>query len=150
MNENTSRQSVSERLRQHDITPTHQRVVIAQVMFERMEHLSAEQILLYVNERHAEASKATVYNTLKLFREKKLIRELIVDPTKVVYDPNTSPHHHVYDVETGELTDIPAESIHVAGLPPLPPDVETESVDVIVRTRSRRNGAAQQTGDSAE
>ena len=144
--ENTSRESVTERLRRHGITPTHQRVEIAQVLFERMEHLSAEQILSFVNERHAEASKATVYNTLKLFREKKLVRELIVDPTRVVYDPNTAPHHHIYDVETGELTDIPADSISVAGLPPLPPEFETESVDVIVRTRPRRSDAAGQPG----
>jgi len=136
------RQSVSERLRRHGITPTHQRMVIAQVLFERMEHLSAEQILSFVNERHAEASKATVYNTLRLFREKNLVRELIVDPTKVVYDPNTAPHHHIYDVETGTLTDIPAENIRVAGLPTLPPEVETERVDVIVRTRPRRSDSA--------
>lgn len=148
--ENISRDTVTERLRRHGITPTHQRVEIAQVLFERMEHLSAEQILTFVNERHAEASKATVYNTLKLFREKKLVRELIVDPTRVVYDPNTAPHHHIYDVETGELTDIPADNITVAGLPPLPPEVETESVDVIVRTRPRRSGGAQQTARPAD
>ncbi len=141
--ENRPRSSISERLRKHAITPTHQRMVIAQVLFERMEHLSAEQILSLINERHVEASKATVYNTLKLFREKNLIRELIVDPAKVVYDPNTAPHHHLYNIETGELTDIPAESISVSGLPPLPPGVEAERVDVIVRTRPRSGGAAQ-------
>lgn len=135
-------QSIGERLRRHGITPTHQRMVIAQVLFERMAHLGAEQILLLVNEHHAEASKATIYNTLRLFREKNLVRELIIDPTKVVYDPNTTPHHHIYNVETGELTDIPADDIRVAGLPPLPPGIETESVDVIVRTRPRRSGGA--------
>ena len=145
-----SRQSISERLRKHGITPTHQRMVIAQVLFERMEHLSAEQILSLVNVRHPEASKATVYNTLRLFREKNLVRELVVDPTKVVYDPNIAPHHHIYDVETGTLTDIPAEDIRVAGLPALPPEVEVESVDVIVRTRSRRGGSAQLRGRSSE
>ncbi len=129
------RSSISERLREHGVTPTHQRMVIAQVLFERKEHLSAERILALINEHHAEASKATVYNTLKLFCEKNLIRELIVDPAKVFYDPNTVPHHHLYDVDTGELTDIPADSISVSGLPPLPPGVEAESVDVIVRTR---------------
>lgn len=150
ISENTFRESITERLRRHGITPTHQRVEIAQVLFERMEHLSAEQILKFVNERHAEASKATVYNTLKLFREMKLIRELIVDPTKVVYDPNTAPHHHIYDVESGKLTDIPADNISVAGLPSLPPEVETESVDVIVRTRPRSSGGIQQLGRVAD
>ncbi|MBI2960359.1 MAG: transcriptional repressor [Betaproteobacteria bacterium] len=139
--DNSTRHSISERLRQHGITPTYQRIEIAAVLFERMEHLSAEQILALVNERHAEASKATVYNTLKLFREKNLVRELVIDPARIVYDPNTTPHHHRYDVETGELADIRAEDIRVVGLPELPPGVETESVDIIVRTRQRRGQA---------
>jgi len=130
-----TRESVAELLRAHGITPTHQRIEIAFVLFEKREHLSADQILALVNTRHAESSKATVYNTLKLFLEKGLVRELIVDPTKVVYDPNTSPHHHFYDVDSGELTDIPADSVRVEGLPSLPPGVVAEGVDVIVRTR---------------
>ena len=70
-----------------------------------------------MNGRHSETSKATVYNTLNLFLEKKLIREVIVDPSKVFYDPNTAPHHHFYNVDTGELTDIEAEAIAISGLP---------------------------------
>jgi len=132
-----SRESIAELLREHGITPTHQRIEIAHVLFERHTHMSADQILALVNVRHAETSKATVYNTLKLFLEKKLIRELIVDPTKIVYDPNTTPHHHLYDIATGELTDIPAGAIEVHGLPPLPPGVEAEGIDIVVRTRPR-------------
>src|SRR6476620_5478257 len=102
-----NREDISEMLRRHGINPTHQRVEIAQVLFERREHLSADQIIGHVNARFAETSKATVYNTLKLFLERKLIRELIIDPDKIVYDPNTQPHHHFYDVVTGRRTDIP-------------------------------------------
>ena len=130
-----SREKAAGLLRQHGITPTHQRVEIAHALFRRREHLSADQILALVNARHAEASKATVYNTLKLFLEKKLIRELIVDPAKVVYDPNTLPHHHFYDVVSGKLTDVPADDVRVSGLPPLPQGTVTEGVDIIVRTR---------------
>ena len=132
-----TRETIADRLRAHDITPTHQRIEIAHVLFDRMEHVSADQILSTVNARFAETSKATVYNTLKLFLEKRLVRELIVDPTKVYYDPNVSPHHHFYDVATGELTDIPAAGVHIEGLPPLPPGRVTEGIDIIVRTRPR-------------
>ena len=61
----------------------------------RSEHLSADQVLAIVNQRHPETSRATVYNTLNLFVEKKLIREVIVDPNRVFYDPNTRPHYHL-------------------------------------------------------
>ncbi|MEW5769542.1 MAG: Fur family transcriptional regulator [Pseudomonadota bacterium] len=131
----TSRADVTERLRAHGISPTHQRVEIASVLFSRCEHLCAEQILAAVNTRHSETSKATVYNTLRLFLEKGLVREVIVDPSKVFYDPNTHPHHHFYNTQTGELTDIPADSVQLAGLPRLPEGMVAESVDVIVRIR---------------
>jgi Fur family transcriptional regulator, iron response regulator len=54
----------------------------------------------------------------------------------VFYDPNTSPHHHFYNVDTGELTDIDANEIEISGLPRVPKGVVTEGVDIIVRIRS--------------
>lgn len=123
-------------LRKHGISPTHQRLEIAQTLFGRCHHLSADQILVAVNERHAETSKATVYNTLNLFRDRGLIREVIVDPKRVFYDPNTEPHHHFYNVDTGEITDIDAAALSVSGLPELPPGMVTEGVDIIVRVRA--------------
>jgi Fur family iron response transcriptional regulator len=124
-------------LRRHGVNPTRQRLEIAFAIFLRPEHLSADQVLARVKERHAEVSKATVYNTLNLFFEKKLIREVIVDPTKVFYDPSTSPHHHFYDVVSGRLTDIQADAISLVGLPVLPEGMVSEGVDVIVRIRPK-------------
>jgi len=130
-----TRDALVEMLRRHDINPTHQRIEIAHALFARGEHLSADQVLAIVNDRHSETSKATVYNTLNLFLEKKLIREVIVDPNKVFYDPNTEPHHHLYNIDTGELTDIDASRIEVSGLPQLPDGMVTDGVDIIVRVR---------------
>lgn len=130
------RSSLIALLRKHGISPTHQRLEIAQVLFGRCHHLAADQILAMVNERHAETSKATVYNTLNLFRDRGLIREVIVDPKRVFYDPNTEPHHHLYNVDTGEIADIAAEALSVSGLPDLLPGMVTEGVDIIVRVRA--------------
>lgn len=123
-------------LREHDIALTHQRLQIGQVLFACCQHLSADQILSQVNKEHPETSKATVYNTLKLFLEKGLVREVIVDPTRVFYDPNMMPHHHLYHIETGELTDIDATNVAVSGLPPLPQGLRQDGVDIIVRVKS--------------
>ena len=132
-----TRANLPEVLRSHRIHPTRQRIEIAYALFSRGEHLSADRILALVNERHSETSKATVYNTLKLFLARSLIREVIVDPDRVFYDPNVAPHHHMYDADTGELFDIDAADVRVEGLPPLPEGRVTESVDVIVRIRTR-------------
>jgi Fur family iron response transcriptional regulator len=130
-----TRDNLADKLRAHGINPTHQRIEIAYALFSRHEHLSAEQVMAIVNERHSETSKATVYNTLNLFLEKRLIREVIVDPNKVFYDPNTEPHYHMYDLQSGRLTDIDAADIEVTGLPELPPGVVTEGMDIIIRVR---------------
>ena len=131
-----TRDNLAEVLRGHGINPTHQRIEIAHAIFSHGEHLSADRILALVNDRASETSKATVYNTLNLFLEKQLIREVIVDPSKVFYDPNTEPHHHFYNVDSGELTDIDARGIRVTGLPALPRGVKADGVDIIVRIRS--------------
>jgi len=133
-----TRDQLVDQLRRHDINPTHQRIEIAHALFSRGEHLSADQVLAIVNDRHSATSKATVYNTLNLFLEKKLIREVIVDPNKVFYDPNTEPHYHFYNSDTGELTDIEASCIEVSGLPQLPEGMFTVGVDIIVRIRGGR------------
>ena len=130
-----SRDNMAELLRAHDINPTHQRIEIAYALFSRQEHLSADQVMTIVNGRHAETSKATVYNTLNLFLEKGLIREVIVDPSKVFYDPNTGPHHHLYEVDSGRLTDIAADDVRIEGLPELPKGMETVGIDLIVRVK---------------
>lgn len=131
-----TRESLAELLREHEINPTHQRIEIAHALFSRGVHLSADQIMAIVNDRHMETSKATVYNTLNLFLGKGLIREVIVDPNKVFYDPNTRPHHHLYNVDTGELIDVDADAMSVSGLPRLPDGMVAEGVEIIVRVRS--------------
>lgn len=133
-----SQEQASDRLREHGVAPTEQRIEIARVLFSCAVHLSADQILARVNAVSAQASKATVYNTLKLFREKGLLREVIVDPNRIFYDPNMSPHYHFYDVDTGVLTDIPAERIRISGVPQLPAGTVEEGVEIVIRTRSAR------------
>jgi len=125
-------------LRSHGIHPTSQRVMIARVLFTQCAHLSAEDVYRLVNTDNRHVSKATVYNTLGLLADKGVVREVIADPTRIFYDPNTAPHHHFFDVATGELTDISAEQIHVSGLPPLPNGAQLEGVDVIVRLRAAK------------
>lgn len=133
-----SREEIVVRLASHDINPTAQRVEIARVLLVRCTHLSADAVFQSVDKEAAHVSKATVYNTLGLFAQKGLIREVIVDPSKVFYDSNVAPHHHIYNVTTGELTDVDPSQLRVEGLPPLPSATQLEGMDVIVRIRSAR------------
>jgi Fur family iron response transcriptional regulator len=131
-----SRDGVNAKLRERGIKPTRQRVEVAHAIFSRCEHLSAERIFMLINAERPLASKATIYNTLNLFVEKGLVREVIADRNIMFYDPNTEAHHHFYNVETGELTDIDAREVQVSGLPPLPAGMTAEGIDIIVRVRA--------------
>jgi len=132
----SSKQDVARLLREHGILPTQQRLMIARVLFESRQHYSADQVMTSVNEGRDRVSKATVYNTLGLFARNGLVREVIVDPTRVFYDPNTSNHHHFYNVDTGELIDIDSTELQINDLPKLPDGTVAEGVDVIIRLRS--------------
>lgn len=121
--------------RQRGVNPTAQRLEIARVLFARSAHLSADDLFVMVNAAGHRVSKATVYNTMGLFAEKGLVRQVIVDPNKVFYDPNVATHHHFYNMVTGELADIAASEMTVGGLPPLPSGTCVEGVEIIVRLR---------------
>ena len=131
-------QSLTTLLEAKGISPTSQRVQVLRALRDRCEHLSAEDVFVCVNRDSPAVSKATVYNTLSLFVERGLIREVIADPTRIYYDPNIEPHHHIYNSTTGQLTDIHLDDVQIQGLPNLAPDVRVEGIDVIVRVRSER------------
>lgn len=133
-----SRQDIIENLRDHGVTPTSQRVEVAEVLFRRAQHLSADQIIEELGRTSSRVSKATVYNSLNLFSEKGLVREINVDPTRKFYDSTTHPHHHFYHVDTGELVDIASDRVNISDLPPLPLGTEQESVEVLIRIRSKQ------------
>lgn len=133
----SNREDIKNKLKLSGVTPTAQRLDIAQILFAQPQHLSAEQILSKVNaESSSTTSKATVYNTLGLFAKKGLVKEVIVDPSKVFYDSNISKHFHFYNTDTGELIDIPVDAINLDKLPELPEGTESSSLEIIVRIKN--------------
>ncbi|WEN41283.1 Peroxide-responsive repressor PerR [Thauera sp. GDN1] len=126
-------------LRSAGVPVTHQRIEIARVLFSAPVHLSADQIWANVREHSPDVSRATVYNTLRLFSEKHLVRELFVDPQRIVYDSTTSPHFHLYNMDTGEVRDLADDELRILGTPRLPEGTMLQEIDVIVRVRNRQD-----------
>lgn len=132
---------VQQRLRAVDIQPTLQRMVVGAVLLPRHVHMTAEQVLSGAQALLPDISRATVYSVLKLFVRCHLLKELPIDGAATVYDSNIAPHHHLVDVDTGEVSDLPAGQLQVLGLPDLGqrlgPGLDLAEVDVIVRVRRR-------------
>lgn len=128
---------IEQKLRRHGVLPTSQRVEVAEVLLREPQHLSADQIIDELRKRGCAVSKATVYNTLNVFSKNGLVKEINVDAARRYYDSTTHAHHHFYHVDTGELSDIPEDSVGIVNLPPLPDGTEQESVEVLIRVRNR-------------
>lgn len=120
----------------HDILPTPQRLEIAEILLDKPRHMSAEQIIAQLRAKGSGVSKATVYNTLNLFSERGLIQECVVDPERRFYDSNNERHHHFYNIDTGELTDISPEEIKFADMPDFPSGGQLDSVEVLIKLRN--------------
>jgi Fur family iron response transcriptional regulator len=124
-------------LEKHGVRPTSQRLRVAELLLTAPKHLTAEQILASLRQSPGRVSKATVYNTLKLFVDQGLARQIHADPERCVYDSTMTPHHHFQNLETGEMIDIRPEDLSFAKMPPLPPGTEIADVEVVIRLRRR-------------
>ncbi|HEX3775120.1 MAG TPA: transcriptional repressor [Polyangiaceae bacterium] len=102
-----------EALEEHGIQPSAQRVAVADYVLYTSDHPSADQVWAAVKRSFPMLSRATVYNTLNLFTEKGLLRELVLSEGKVVFDPKLEPHHHFLDEDTGEIVDVPWNALDV-------------------------------------
>lgn len=123
-------------LRGAGLRPTRQRLGLARLLFDNADrHVTAEQLHAESAAAGLRVSLATIYNTLKQFREVGLLREVVVEPGRSYFDTNTSDHHHFFHTGTAELQDIDGDAIAVGSIPEPPSGTRVERVDVIVRVK---------------
>ncbi len=126
----------SNELHAHGIYPTRQRLAIANRLFAKYQHITAEDIYESICSEQLKVSQATVYNTLGLFVKKGLLNEIFVDSTKTFYDTNIAPHQHFYNIDSGELSDItpPLEPALLHNK--LPDNTLIDSINIVVRIKN--------------
>lgn len=125
-------------LRSVGLRPTQQRLSLASLLFQGGgRHITAESLYEEASANGVKVSLATVYNTLNQFKEAGLLRELVIDSGKSYFDTNTQPHHHAYDEQTGEISDLELliDERQLCKDVPVPPGKEVNGVDVVVRLR---------------
>ena len=126
------------RLQACGIRATAPRLRIAELLLAAPQHLSAEQLTEALRQRGLAVSKATVYNTLNLFAERGLIRQLVVDGVRSCFDSNVRAHYHFHDEATGALTDVELPEVQCSRLPAPPAGMEVAGIDLVIRLRSTR------------
>ncbi len=119
------------------LRPTRQRLALASLLVGDGQHRHVTAESLYDASRGGgeKVSLATVYNTLRVFSDAGLLREITVNGARSYFDTNVTNHPHFFWEDSEELMDAPAEELKIAGLPKAPDGAEISKVDVVIRLR---------------
>ena len=92
-------------LRDEGFRITPQRIAIVEYMLNTEEHPSAEHIHNVVQKKYPMVSLSTVYKTLELLREKKLVNEIDVDGESR-FDAHVDEHINLVCMNCGKIEDV--------------------------------------------
>ena len=133
MNQNIE---IVNKLRSSKLRPTKQRIKIAEFLFKREKtfHFTVENLNKIINRKGSleKISLATIYNTIEAFKKAGHLKEILTNNNTSYFDTNIGSHHHFYDKETNELTDINFNEIQVSKLPHAPKGKKIKEVEVII------------------
>ena len=90
------------------ITP--QRIAIVEYLLKTDDHPSAEHIHKIVQKKYPMVSLSTVYKTLDLLKEKKLVNEIKVEG-EARFDAHTDEHINLVCMNCGKIDDIDEDSL---------------------------------------
>src|SRR6056300_1789779 len=116
------------------------RLKICEVLFdtEKTFHFTVNDLVKIIDEKMNEKiSLATVYNTVHAFHKKGYLKEISINSDKSYFDTNTKIHHHFFDNDTKELTDISDEQVEKVKINTSLPGKKITSVEVLVRVENK-------------
>lgn len=111
---------------------TPQRRAIIEFLQTCVDHPTAEEIMVAVNERFPMTSRPTVYNTLNWLKGAGLVNE-VYEGGAVRYDPNTSPHHHFVCRRCGKVEDVESAAVGTLPIGTLSGHYKIENFQVTIR-----------------
>ena len=120
-----------------NVTPTKQRVDLAQLIFAKKQHFTASDLISLADKNGLNISMATVYNTLSLLEDKGMLKTINIDNELKFYDTNMENHHHLYNTTMSTLTDIAHDRVSFAELPELPKTLEIESTELLIKVKNK-------------
>jgi len=127
---------IINKLRGSGLRPTKQRILIAKNLFESNKtfHFTVETLYKKVNRiGNGKISLATIYNTVEAFTNAGYLKEILTSKNKSYYDTNIKSHHHFYDEESRELTDINYNQVKLSKVPIPPKGKKIKNLEVVIR-----------------
>jgi len=130
--------NVIKTLTEVGLRPTRQRLALSRLLFDgKNRHVTAEGLHSEASLSGQKISLATVYNALNTFKSAGLLQEIIVNSGCSYFDTNITEHHHIFNEDNNELTDINLEDVQLKGLPSINSCEKLERIDVILRVKNK-------------
>jgi Fur family peroxide stress response transcriptional regulator len=98
--------SMIDILRKKGYKATPQRIEICRYALRSRDHPTAQRIYKEVKKVYPTVSLATVYKTLQILREHKMIQELDFPEGQARFDPNVGPHINLICLRCGSIQDV--------------------------------------------
>lgn len=105
------RNKAIDRLTEHNIRPSEQRIAVMNYLIEHRTHPSVDRIYEDLHPTMPTLSRTTVYNVLRNLVEKGAALMLTIDDKNTRYDADTTPHAHFRCSICGCLADMPQPQI---------------------------------------
>ena len=135
----SQKKEIVNKLRTSGLRPTKQRILIANNLFNRDKtfHFTVETLNKEINKKgYEKVSLATIYNTLEAFTKAGHVKEILTSKSKSYFDTNMKSHHHFYDEETRELTDIDYKQVKLSKVPNPPKGKKIKNLEVVIRLQN--------------
>ena len=91
---------------ENGINPSYQRVKIIEYLLKKKNHPTIDMIFGDLKIELPRLSKTTIYNTLKLFIEKNIVKPLTIEDNILRYDADTNLHGHFKCNKCGAIIDV--------------------------------------------
>ena len=134
-----TKKHIFDKLKFSGLRATKQRLKIANILFEKNKtfHFSISQLANLINKRYGDTvALATVYNTVHAFKNHGFLKEIAINSEHSYFDTNTTNHHHFYDVDKDELSDIGNNDVSPIKIKKTIPGKKIKSIEVLVKISS--------------
>jgi Fur family peroxide stress response transcriptional regulator len=127
-------ETLAQRLADSGLRATPQREVVYNVLLQKRDHPTADQVFTRVKDSLPTISLATVYNCLEALVQCGLVRQVNLEREPSRFCPNLQPHAHFHDEKTGTTRDIDLPPSILSGLTAiLPPGYDVTTIEITFR-----------------
>jgi Fe2+ or Zn2+ uptake regulation protein len=124
---------INERLATSGFRFTPQRQHVYNVLLERRDHPTVEDVFIRSKDQMPDISMATVYNCLDALVKCGLVRHVNLDRSATRYCPNMKEHCHFYCDECGGIFDVNFAADGGSGGLQIPEGFRVKQFDVSIR-----------------